>query len=266
MLNPRLFIKSEETEEEEVLMGPILTALVGLQSIERDLSRLRRRMLARQNAVKGQEARIRKHKEEHEALQDTVLQRRKQADEFELNLKQSEDLIAKLRVALNAAKTNKEYAAVLTQINTHKADNAKLEEQGLKILADVDAVRQQAEAVAQTIQQEEAKLEEIKASSAEEIDKLRGMIDELQGKREEAARSIPGETLSVFDRLALQYDGEAMAPVEAAGRRPPYTYTCGGCYMSLNAEHANALQTRERDEIRQCDNCRRILYIAEGTG
>ena len=29
--------------------------------------------------------------------------------------------------------------------------------------------------------------------------------------------------------------------------------------MSLNAEHANAL--RVRDEIRTCDNCKRILYL-----
>jgi predicted nucleic acid-binding Zn-ribbon protein len=29
--------------------------------------------------------------------------------------------------------------------------------------------------------------------------------------------------------------------------------------MSLNAEHANALATR--DEIRTCDNCGRILYL-----
>jgi len=34
---------------------------------------------------------------------------------------------------------------------------------------------------------------------------------------------------------------------------------CGGCYMSLNAEHANVLRTR--DEIRTCDNCKRILYM-----
>ncbi len=30
--------------------------------------------------------------------------------------------------------------------------------------------------------------------------------------------------------------------------------------MSLNAEHANALRTR--DEIRTCDICGRILYLA----
>ena len=31
--------------------------------------------------------------------------------------------------------------------------------------------------------------------------------------------------------------------------------------MSLNAEHANALSSR--DEIRNCDNCGRILYLVE---
>jgi predicted nucleic acid-binding Zn-ribbon protein len=50
-----------------------------------------------------------------------------------------------------------------------------------------------------------------------------------------------------------------MAAIEIHGKRPPHDYVCGGCYMSLNAEHVNALRTR--DEIRTCDNCGRILYL-----
>jgi predicted nucleic acid-binding Zn-ribbon protein len=52
-----------------------------------------------------------------------------------------------------------------------------------------------------------------------------------------------------------------MAKIEFHGKKPPYEYVCGGCYMSLTAEHANALRTR--DELRFCDNCGRILYLEE---
>ena len=50
-----------------------------------------------------------------------------------------------------------------------------------------------------------------------------------------------------------------MAPIEIEGTKPPHSYVCGGCFMSLNAEHANAL--RSRDEVRTCDSCGRILYL-----
>jgi predicted nucleic acid-binding Zn-ribbon protein len=245
-------------------MGPVITALEGLQAIERDLSQVRRRRKARLRAVKAQEARIAKHQQERDSLQHSVLERRKQADGFELTLRQNEEHIARLRVNLNAAKTNKEYAALLTQINTQKADNAKYEEQALKILGEVDGLKSQIGEGDKLIAQEEAKLEEINANSAEEIRKLDTMLTNLQTKRDAAAQLLPETVLSLFDRLSGQYDGEALAKVQVNGRRPPYTYTCGGCFMSLNAEHANALRTH--DEVRQCDNCRRILYIDPSEG
>jgi predicted nucleic acid-binding Zn-ribbon protein len=245
-------------------MGPVITALEGLQAIERDLSQVRRRKKARLRAVKAQEARIAKHRQERESLQNSSIERRKQADEFELSLRENEEHIAKLRVNLNAAKTNKEYAALLTQINTQKADNAKFEEQALKILGEVDGLKTQIEDADKQIAQEEEKLGEINANSAEEIQKLEAMLSDLQTKRDAAAEQLPDTVLAMFDRLSQQYDGEALAKIEVNGRRPPYTYTCGGCFMSLNAEHANALRTR--DEVRQCDNCQRILYIDPSEG
>ncbi len=245
-------------------MGPTLSALVRLQKIEIDLSQLRRRIRTRQNAITSQETRIEKHREENDALKHTSLERRKQADGFELDLRESEERVAKLRAVLNAAKTNKEYASVLTEINTHKADNAKLEEQGLKILAEVDSINSQADAIANLITEDEKRLEEIKSSSSEEIAQLESMVTELLGKRIEAAQAVPSKALSLFERIAQQYDSEALAKVEVSGPKPPHSYTCGGCFMGLNAEHANALGTK--DEIRQCDNCKRILYMDESSG
>ena len=242
-------------------MGPILSALVGLQKIEIDLSKLRRRRHNKASAVTIQESRIQKHREEHEAIHKQRLELRMQADGLELQLRQSEEELDKLKGVLNTAKTNKEYAAVLTEINTHKADNAKVEDSELKLLAEIDAVKSQAQVIETLITKEEAKLAEIKASCSDDIAKLDKMIDELSAKRAEAAREISPDVLGLFDRIAQQYDGEAMAQIEQAGKKPPYSYACGGCYMSLNAEHANALRTR--DEIRQCDNCQRLLYIDE---
>jgi len=247
--------------ELRIFMGPTLSALVGLQSIERDLSKLRRRQRVKRNAVAIHESRIAEHTEQRNALHDTCMDKRKQSDGFDLDLREAEDRISTLRVALNSAKTNKEYAALLTEINTRKADNAKSEEQGLKIITEVDEIKAQIEETDKRIAEEEKLLGDIKASNAEELDKLDKMVADLMAKRAEATKAIPAEALAVFERLATQYDGEAMADIEQNGRGPHYTYTCGGCFMSLNAEHANAL--RSKDQIRQCDNCQRILYITD---
>ena len=240
-------------------MGQLLEGLLKLQSIERELAQVRRRLRSRENAVNIQQRRIDQLQEEWEALDSRSLGRRKDADRCELDLKQSEERVAKLRTALNSAKTNKEYAAILTQINTLKADNAKLEDSTLRILQEVDSVRAEADKVRDEIDRESKRLEEIKQTNAAEIERLNGMVVGLMEDRGEAAKGIDAHALRVFGRVAEKYDGEAMAVIQIEGKKAPYDYICGGCHMSLNAEHANAL--RVRDEIRTCDNCGRILFL-----
>lgn len=242
-------------------MGPLLSALVQLQSIELDLTNLRRRKRAKNNAVNAQQTKIDKHNEELKFVRENSMDHRKRSDELELELRSSEEHVEKLKIDLNTAKTNKEYATLLTQINSLRADNAKLEDEGLKVIAEIDAVKQQATELETLIADEEKKLTAVQESSEGEIAKLDSMISDLQVRRNEAAGKIPPKSLAVFERIASQYDGEAMAQVEVSGRKSPYTYSCGGCYMSLNAEHANALKSH--DAIRQCDNCQRILYMNE---
>jgi len=240
-------------------MGKTLEALLRVQAIERDLAHVKRKLRARQNAVGAQQRRIAQLRADWEAMHTQSLERRKEADRLELELKDREEKVAKFRTALNTAKTNKEYASILTQINTFKADNAKEEEGALKILQEVDAIQTQANEIQKEIDAEEQRLESITQSNQEEITKLDGMLADLTSKRNEAAQDVPAAAMAIFDRLVVSHDGDAMAIVEVHGKKPPFDYICGGCFMSLNAEHANAL--RSRDEIRTCDNCGRILYL-----
>jgi predicted nucleic acid-binding Zn-ribbon protein len=240
-------------------MGTMLDALRKVQSIERQVAHVRGRLQVRENAVAAQQKRIEQLREDWQVLHDRSRTRRSDADRVELDLKEKEDKVSKLRSSLNTAKTNKEYAAVLTQINTLKADNAKLEEDALRIMQDADALKSEAAQVQAKITQEDQRLQDIQKTSQDEVAKLRAMLAELTAQRLEAAKAVPADKLAVFDRIADSYEGEGMAVVEIHGTKTPYTYICGGCYMTLTAEHANAL--RVRDEIRTCDNCGRILYL-----
>ena len=240
-------------------MGQMLAALMDLQTIERQLAYVRGRLRTRKNAVAAQQRRIEQLRAEYQAMHEKSMNRRKDADRFELDLRQREEEVQKYRGALNTAKTNKEYAAILTQINTVKADNSKLEEQILKIMQDVDAIKVDADKLQEQLKTEEARLAEVEKSSLEEITKLTAMATDLSTQRDTAAKAVNPEFLAVFDRIAESYDGEAMAVIEVHGKRPPYEYVCGGCFMSLNAEHVNAL--RVKDQIRTCDNCGRILFL-----
>lgn len=245
-------------------MGTMLAALLRLQSIERQVAQVRGRLRTRQNAVNGQQKRIDQLKADFDALHLKSQQRQKDADALNLEVRAGDEKVAKSRAALNLAKTNKEYAAVLTQINTIKADNAKQEEGVLKILQEVESIKAEGEKLKGQMDAEAKRLEDIVRNNNTEIQKLNAMLAELTTQRAEAAKGVPPEPLAVFERVASNYDGEGMAVVEVQGKRPPFDYICGGCYMSLSPEHANALKVR--DEIRTCNNCGRILYMEKTDG
>jgi len=244
-------------------MGTMLDALLHLQSTQRDLVHVQKKLQREKNAVTVQEGKIQQLREEAQQLHEQATHRRSEADRYDLELRSREEHVNKLRTALNTAKTNKEYASILTQINTAKADNAKLEEKALQIMQQADNVNEEAGKLTQQIAEQEERLREIHQESSKQIEKLSAMAEEISAKREQAAAQIPPEVLAIFERIADNYDGEAMAPIEIRGKKPPYEYICGGCFMTLNAEHVNAL--RMRDEVRTCDNCRRILYLQTET-
>lgn len=239
-------------------MGPKLASLLKLQSIENDLTHVRRRLRSKENALRAIDQRVAALEAKKKALHEDAVARQAKAGGIELELKQREQEVQKLRNALNAAKTNKEYAAILTEINTQKADNSKLEDEVLKIMQGVDAVKSESAEVDEQIQGESAKREEIASVNAEEIAKLNAMKDDLLARRSEAAKDVSDSDLELFDRLSGVHDGEAMAPVEVTDEKRG-EYSCGGCFMALRAEHYNALLSK--DEIRQCESCGRILYI-----
>ena len=240
-------------------MGTLLESLRKLQKIEQDIAHVRSRIRVRNNAVNVQKRKIEQLEQDHASLCTQSLNRRKLADSLDLELKDRDGKVVSFRAGLNAARSNKEYAAILTQINTLKADSAKIEDRTLSVIQEVETLKKQADELDEKIAGENKRLADITEQSDKELDKLNAMLEELLQARAEASESIPASSLAVFERISDNYEGEAMAMVEIHGRKPPHTYVCGGCFMSLNSEHANALSLR--DEIRTCDNCGRILYI-----
>ena len=240
-------------------MGPVLNGLLKLQSVENllraakaKLTRCRRNVIIQENQIRNSQSALEAKKEE---IQLTKIQ----SDRLELELKSRDDDISKLRASLNAAKTNKEYAAVLTQLNTSRADNSKLESQILELLKDIEVDEAEAENMQHQIEQGKEALEETRKESERLAVKFEAEIKQIQTEWNQATKAIPSESLEIFKRVAETYDGEAMAMVEKQQEKGQ-VYTCGGCFMGVTAESVNLLMTK--DDIIRCPNCTRILVLA----
>jgi len=240
-------------------MGSVLQSLVKLQSVENrlraakaKLGRCRRNVIIQENQVRTLQNTLETKKEE---IQLTTIQ----SDRLELELKSGDEQTQKLRASLNSARTNKEYAAVLTQLNTTKAENSKIETQVLELMKDIEADQDQCRQIARQIEEQKQKLEETRRQSEQLAGRYEKEIDQIQLEWDRAAKDIPAEALEVFKRVAETYDGEALAVIATQQDRPG-TYTCGGCFMGVTAESVNLLMTK--DDIIRCPNCTRILVLS----
>ncbi len=240
-------------------MGPVLDGLVKLQSVENrlraekaKLSRCRRNVVIQENLIRSLQNAL-------EAKKEEIQLSRVQFDRLELELKSRDETIGKLRASLNIAKTNKEYAAVLTQLNTTKADNSKIEAQSLELLKDMEVDEAECKDIQGQIDEQKETLEQTRKESETLAGKYQVEIDKIQAEWDQVAQAIPVDALDTFKRVAETYDGQAVTTIEQqeSGKG---AYSCGGCFMAITAESVNMLMTK--DDIIRCPNCTRILVLS----
>ena len=241
-------------------MGPVLNGLMKLQSVENrlraektKLTRCRRNVIIQENLIRSLQNAL-------EAKKEEVQLTKVQYDRLELELKSQDETIAKLRASLNNAKTNKEYAAVLTQLNTTKADSSKLENQILDLLKVIETDEAECQDIQKQIDEQKQALDQTRKDSESLAAKYQAEIDNIQAEWDKIAKTISSDPLNIFKRVAETYDGQAVAIVEQSEDKSG-TYSCGGCFMGIPAESVNMLMAK--DEIIRCPNCTRILVIVD---
>ncbi len=237
--------------------------LYNLFLLDQQLKGLTSRLDSATGRLARQKKKIDQLNQQKKELGDQSKQLQVQASVFE---KQSNDINARvdtLRNQMNSVKTNKEYSALLLEVNTLKAEKAKVEDQALEFMTKIDSLKSQA-AAADTQVGEQAKLVAIAEKEvAEAHAEISKELTELKNRRDAAKEGIPEATLSEYDRLYEQQDGEPVAGVSIESMKN-HEFSCTGCFIGLPLERVNRL-LRNNDEIVVCPNCDRILYMSEET-
>jgi hypothetical protein len=246
----------------EARMGPLLQALLDLQTIEREIVDIQQQLARRERAVSRQRKVLEDLRAALAAERSSLQRAQMDADQVDLDLKARSGHVERMRERLNSVRTNKEYAAVLAELNSEKADVSKIETRALEMLEVVEAQKAAFAERQHAEQAEVARLGDLQAQYEQAQRSFSGKLKELQGQRAAAASHVDGGALGQFERLSERYDGEALAQIERVHVRRD-DFLCGGCNMSLSAEVANAVLSR--DEITTCKNCGRILWMMRGT-
>jgi len=158
---------------------------------------------------------------------------------------------SKTEARLYEVKTNKEYSAVLAEIEEIKQEKGRVEEEILvlmesqeRLTADIKDSEARFKAREAQGRQEEAALQE----------KLRGVEADLalvRTERAELAKQLPVPVLADYDKLLKARGGLALAQVVKPN-------LCGGCRMTVTPQRLQEL--RAQTAPLPCESCGRYLY------
>lgn len=241
-------------------MGPTNQALVKLFEADRKY----RTAQSRYDAV-SRDVRIQDRRHTELISRETTTSRQlkelqAKAANAELDIKTRDSRIERLREQQQTAKNNKEYQAFLVEINTEKVDKAKVEDDLLKMMEQIEKLQAEVTQLQAQAVVEKQKLDTMQQEITGRLQTIQSEIEQLKPDRDAARAAVPGKVVELFDRLAERFEGEALAPIEKPDRRVE-EYICGACNMWMSADIYNRLHSR--DEPVFCPSCRRFLYIPE---
>lgn len=241
-------------------MGPTNQALVKLFQADQKYRQAQSRYDAASRDVRLQERKVNELTAKLDQTHLLLKEFQAKAGNTELDIRAREGKIERLRGQQQTAKNNKEYQAFLVQINTEKVDKAKVEDELLKLMEQVEKLQGESKTLVGQVEAEKQKLGQLREQITGRLEVLKKEIDDLRPARDAAAAEVSADHLKTFERLAERFDGEAMAAIDKPNRRVE-EYICTACNMSLAPDIYNRLHSR--DEAMGCPSCRRFLYIPD---
>ena len=163
---------------------------------------------------------------------------------------------------ISQVRNQREYGALLQEIDTAKQQIRNLEAQALAAMERQEETQigldEELESFRELDERHAAglrKWEEEKPEVEQQAERLRGRIDVLR-------KAIPRPLLAQFERISEHYGGEALAPIRKIDRsKGPTMWHCGACHYRVRPQSVVLIQTQGALEL--CDSCKRILFFAE---
>lgn len=235
-------------------------------SLQRDLDRLR----AARERLEGIPDWMRELHEEHserkaeiEALEQAVEDARLERRTAESEIAEHQERLKRYQQQINEVQNQREYGALLQEIDTVKTEIQNAEERGIAAME----AREEAEKELEKAREDFRELDERYARELEkwEAEKpaVRKEAEALEAEVETLRKETPRPYLALFDRLRDRYQGQALAAVrivERAGKGPT-VYHCSSCNYRVRPQAV--VEIRKGESLVQCDACKRILYVDE---
>ena len=214
-----------------------------LKNIEEERDRYPKEMKKLDEKQNLEKERIHKEREKLESLE-------KERRQKEKRLIGEQDKIKRSEGKMSEVKTNKEYRALLTEIETFKEAVGRVEEEILLNMDEVEELKKQLskreKEIAITLEKVEAEKREIQ----ERMGQGEVLWKEKLERKETLSKQVESKLFKLYNMLREKRQGIGMVSAR--------NETCQGCFVNVPPQMF--IEVQKNNSLIRCPNCNRILY------
>jgi predicted nucleic acid-binding Zn-ribbon protein len=228
-----------------------LIVLINLQKIETEKESIQKALSAipeKSDALDAEVIEFEKKLTDETAVLDEL---KKEYRSHELAVRENFSKITKSKERLNAIKTNKEYQAMLKEIEDIETKNSEIEDVMMGYLEQIEtkekyvaAVRKEGIQLRDRITKEKEKIHKEQVEGGKKL-------SQLESQSESLSKRADPDMLYKYKKVKNRVFGSVIVPVVNA--------VCGGCNMNIPAQLYNELY--RFDTLRFCPFCYRMIYV-----
>jgi len=200
------------------------------------------------------------------ALEESIEQVAGERRGAEALISDAQDKLKRYQQQINSVTTQREYGALLQEIDTVKQQIAGGEESGFAALERIERLQRELAATRESFRDLDERYGRELAKWEAEKPQVAAQAAELDRSAEELRREVPRALLAHFDRIRERRGGSALAPILEIDRpgRGPREWHCGACNYRVRPQVV--VEIRNRGSLVQCDSCKRILFLGDEGG
>jgi len=228
-----------------------LLTLISLQECDSQLVKLSAKKTRLPEKIRKMEESFLVFKENTEQNKKKLAQIRAQRAEYEADIKKTNDSVIKTRERLLEVKNNKEYQAMLKEIETAEKTKGDIETKIIVLMEDMEKIVVLVKQDDETLQQATVKYEEEKKAIEDELNAVDTDSAIWMEKKSALQKLLPEALLSQYEKIKKRNNGIGVISVWKA--------VCSGCHMNIPPQLYNELQ--RSNNLLNCPNCSRIMYF-----
>ena len=230
-----------------------LQQLVDLQKMDDEISECRNILTDIPRQLDSARGELEEKKNILKVVMDEIERLQKERKILEQEVQSENDHMAKAKIKLPAVKTNKEYTAILTEVDAIKGKVSKIEDKELEIMEILEIKAKEVPGVEKKCKEEDEHYNAYRQKKENEEKRVKQELEGLEIKRKNLSDLVDTVILKRYQKIFDFREGRAVAGLREN--------ICQGCFQQVLPQ--TVIEVKVGEKIHQCEGCMRFLFWEE---